>query len=539
MTGVSAIADILKSEGTEYLFCFPYHPLIDPATVAGIRPILGRMERTVINMADGYTRISNGRRIGVCCMQYGPGTENAFPGVAQAYADNVPILCLPGGAARSRHGSPPTFEAVPNYRGVTKWAATINAPERIPEMMRRAYTQLRMGRPGPVVVEIPDDVAKAEISDVRYTPVKPVRSAPDPQDVKEVARILLNAKNPMLHVGQGVLFAEACDELRTLAEMLQIPVMTTMPGKSAFPENHPLSLGSGGYAGTKMVRHFLDKADVVFGIGCSFTRTVFATPIPDGKVLIHATCDERDVNKDYDVAHALIGDAKLVLQQLIQEMSNVQCPMSNVQEEIKAVKESWLAEWMPKLTSDEVPINPYRVVWDLTNTVDKTQTIVTHDAGNPRDQMVPFFESRVPHGYLGWGKSTHLGASLGLAMGAKCAAPDKLVVNVMGDGALGMCGMDLETAAREQIPILTILLNNGALGGYEKYMPVATEKYRLKYLTGDYAKVADGLGVYAERVEKPEDVIPAIQRATQVTQSGRPALLEIITREDPTFSKYW
>jgi len=191
------------------------------------------------------------------------------------------------------------------------------------------------------------------------------------------------------------------------------------------------------------------------------------------------------------------------------------------------------------LTSDEVPINPYRVVWDLTNTVDKTRTIVTHDAGNPRDQMVPFFESHVPHGYLGWGKSTHLGASLGLAMGAKLAAPDKLVINVMGDGALGMCGMDLETAARERIPILTILLNNGALGGYEKYMPIATEKYRLKYLTGDYAQVADGLGVVAERVEKPQDIIPALQRAAQITHSGRPALLEMITREDPTFSKYW
>ncbi|MCS6860680.1 MAG: thiamine pyrophosphate-requiring protein [Abditibacteriales bacterium] len=539
MTGVTAIANILRSEGTEYLFCFPYHPLIDPATVAGIRPILGRMERTVINMADGYTRLSNGRRIGVCCMQYGPGTENAFPGVAQAYADNVPILCLPGGAARSRQGSPPTFEAVPNYRGVTKWAATINAPERIPEMMRRAFTYLRLGRPGPVVVEIPDDVAKATVGDIRYTPVKPVRTAADPQDINEAARLLLNAKSPVLHVGQGVLFADACEELRALAERLQIPVMTTLPGKSAFPENHPLALGSGGYAGTKMVQHFLDKADVVFGIGCSFTRTVFATPIPDGKVLIHATCDERDINKDYDVALALLGDAKLVLQQLLQATSHAQRPPSNVAEEIKAVKAEWLAEWMPRLTSDEVPINPYRVVWELTNTVDKTRTIVTHDAGNPRDQMVPFFESHVPHGYLGWGKSTHLGASLGLAMGAKLAAPEKLVINVMGDGALGMCGMDLETAARERIPILTIVLNNGALGGYEKYMPVATEKYRLKYLSGNYTQVAEGLGVVAERVEKPQDIRPALRRATAVVQSGRPALLEVITREDATFSKYW
>jgi acetolactate synthase-1/2/3 large subunit len=542
MTGVSAIANILKSEGVEYLFCFPYNPLIEAAAAAGIRPILGRMERTVVNMADGYSRVSNGRRIGVGCMQYGPGTENAFAGVAQAFADGVPILMLPGGAPRGKMGTPPTFEAVPNYRGVTKWVAQVNLPERIPEFLRRAFTQLRAGRPGPVMLEIPDDVAKAEVGDFNYKPVPRARATGDPQDIKEAARMLVNAKCPVLHVGQGVMYAEACDELRQLAELLNAPVMTTMPGKSAFPENHPLSIGSGGHTGTKMVGHFLQKADVVFGIGCSLSRTVFATPIPDGKVLIHNTLDERDLNKDYDVAQAVMGDAKLVLQRLIEEVGNGLRAVPNRSDptsEIKAVKEAWLAEWMPRLTSDEVPINPYRVVWDLMKAVDRAQTIVTHDSGNPRDQILPFYESLVPHGYIGWGKSTQLGYSLGLAMGAKLAASEKLVINFMGDAAFGMAGIDWETAARERIPILTLLINNGGMGGYEKYMPVATEKYRLKFLSGDYAKVADGLGVYAERIEKPNDIIPAIQRAVKVTQSGRPALLEIITREDATFSKYW
>ena len=191
---------------------------------------------------------------------------------------------------------------------------------------------------------------------------------------------------------------------------------------------------------------------------------------------------------------------------------------------------------MPKLTSNEVPINPYRVIWDLMNTVDRTKTMVTHDSGNPRDQMLPFYQSIIPHGYIGWGKSTQLGFGLGLIMGAKLAAPQNLAVNIMGDAAFGMAGMDFETAARERIPILTIILNNSALGNYKSYMPVSTERYGTPYLSGDYTKVAEGLGGYSERVEDPAEIIPAINRAQKEMEAEKPALLEIITREEGEFS---
>ena len=205
--------------------------------------------------------------------------------------------------------------------------------------------------------------------------------------------------------------------------------------------------------------------------------------------------------------------------------------------EVEAVKEEWLEQWMPKLTSDETPINPYRVIWDLMHTIDRKQAVVTHDSGSPRDQMTPFFEAISPRGFIGWGKSTQLGYSLGLAMGAKMAAPEKLAVNVMGDYAFGMVGLDIETAVREHIPILTIVLNNSAMGIYDvDRFPVANERYGTKYLTGNYAQVAEAMGGYNERVEAPEEVIPAIQRAKQVVASGQPALLEIITREERAFS---
>jgi acetolactate synthase-1/2/3 large subunit len=197
------------------------------------------------------------------------------------------------------------------------------------------------------------------------------------------------------------------------------------------------------------------------------------------------------------------------------------------------VRKPWKARWAPKLISDEIPLNPYRVIGDLMRLIDPANCIVTHDSGSPRDQLVPIYEAVTPRGYLGWGHSTQLGFSLGAAMGAKLAMPDKTVINLMGDAAFGMVGMELETAVREQIPILTVLLNNSAMGSYERYIPKAVARYRTKYLSGNYAEVARGLGAHAERVEKPQAISPALERALAVTRDGRPALLEFITREEP------
>src|SRR5262249_41418401 len=191
-----------------------------------------------------------------------------------------------------------------------------------------------------------------------------------------------------LHVGQGVLWAEAWDDLREFVELLQAPVMTTLPGKSAFPENHPLSVGTGGYSGTAPAGHFLQRADVVLGLGCSFTATVFGAPIPPGKVILHATNNEVDVNKDVSVDLALLGDARLVLGQLIEEWQRQGGRgAESAAEEISAVKRDWLAQWQPLLTSEEVPLNPYRVLYELMRGTDRTRTIITHDSGMPRDQL--------------------------------------------------------------------------------------------------------------------------------------------------------
>lgn len=548
MNAAAAIAHILKAEGVEYLFCFPINALIDECARLDIRPIVGRTERTLLNMADGYSRTSNGRRLGVAAVQHGPGAENAYAGVAQAFADGSPLLFLPGGNAATRVDLPPNFDSPASYRSITKWSARLNTPARVPAFMRRAFTLLRSGRPAPVLVEVPVDVAGMVTESFDYMPAPVLRTCADPATVKEAVRTLRRARRPMLHIGQGVLWAEAWDELREFAELLQAPVMTTLPGKSSFPENHPLSVGTGGFSGTAMAGHFLKEADVILGIGCSFTATVFGAPIPPGKVIIHATNNEADINKDVVADQALLGDAKLILHQLIDEMQAQGGRMAaSPAKEIAALKETWLSEWRHLLTSQEKPLNPYGIIHDLMGTVDRKRTIITHDSGTPRDQLAPFWETLIPRGFLGWGKSTQLGSSLGFALGAKLSAPNKLVIHFLGDTALGMCGMDLETAVRERIPILTILVNNGLMGGYGKHIPLATEKYRSRFLGGEYCKMAEALGVAVERVTEPSEIVPALQRAIRVTGysfehgagGGRPALVEFITREETRLSKPW
>jgi acetolactate synthase-1/2/3 large subunit len=543
MKGSDAVAEVLRREGVEFLACYPNQPLIEACAKAGIRPILCRQERVGMAIADGFSRTNNGKKIGVFSMQGGPGTENAFPGAAQAFSDNVPILIIPTGNATDRSFIPPNFNAVENYRHVTKWRAEISHAERIPELMRRAFYHLRTGKGGPVLLEVPRNVWTADIDRIDYAPVKGSRIAPDPADVAAVAAVLLKAENLVIHAGQGVMYAEATDQLVKLAELLQAPVMTTLPGKSAFPENHPLALGASAVSTTKAVSHFLLKSDVIFGIGTSFTRTPYGKTLPDGKIMVHSTVDPADIHKDYKCDHPLIGDAKLVLAALIEEIGRRSVGKGGrhnreIVEEVRRVKRGWLDEWMPQLTSNEVPINQYRVIWDLMHAVDRDNVILTHDAGSPRDQIVPFWESTVPRSYMGWGKSTQLGYGLGLTMGAKLARPDKLCINIMGDAAIGMTGMDIETAVRYRIGILTIVFNNGVMAIEKKTMPTANERFNAYVEGGDYRTVAAGLGAWSTRVEKPDAFLPALEEAIAATKTGRPALIDVIVKEGYDFSKH-
>jgi thiamine pyrophosphate-dependent acetolactate synthase large subunit-like protein len=545
MDGISAIAKILKSEGVEFIGCVPYQPLLEAAAREDIRPIIFRLESTGIHMVDGYSRVTNGKKLGVFMMQNGPGAENGFGGVAQAFSESVPILLLPAGMPRSKRGVHPNFYPTKSYETITKWSEEINTVERIPDLLRRAFTKLRSGRPGPVLLEIPQDIADGQINDKEvyaYLPPMQLKQSGDPSAIELAAQALLSASNLLLHAGQGVLYAEATQELIEISEFLQCPVMTTLPGKSAFPHNHPLHIGTGSPSTTSAVHHYLPQSDTVFGIGCSFTKTNFSVPIKGKKTFIHTTNDEDAINREFFTEFPILGDTKLVLQQLIAELHRTSKPKpvnNNLQEHIQKLHKQWLQSWEHKLTSSDKPLNPYRVIWDLMHTVDLDNTIITHESGSSREYLGPFWEARHPRSFIGWGKSTQLGYSLGLAMGAKLAEPDKLAINVMGDLAFSTVGIDIETAVRCKIPILTIIINNAYMSIYDdRRFPVAVEKYNIKSLSGEFSSMASSLGAYSEQITNPEGIIPAIKRGIEATQNGQPAVLEFMTKDEGEYSKF-
>ncbi len=539
----AAIAEILKREGVDVLFGYPRNRVLEQAAKAGLRTVIVRQERTGLHMADALSRLTRGRRMGVFCMQHGPGAENAYGGVAQAYSESVPVLVLPQGYARRLAHVPDNFNATLAMAHVAKHAEPLTAPAEVPHVLRRAFSLLRNGRPRPVVVELPHDLLLEEFpGPLSYEPVVRTRYAPDPDAVRQAAELLVGAKRPLVYAGQGVHWAEAYQELRELAELLAAPVCTSLAGKSCFDETHPLALGAGGAATPFPVRHFLDRADVIFGVGCSFSATSFGVAMPEGKTFVHATLDPSDLNKNVVAKAALIGDARLTLRMMIeacrQRLHGRQRDPVEVHAEVATVEREWLTVWMPVFRSDDVPLTPYRVLRDLYETVDVANTIITHDAGSPRDQLSPFWKARAPLSYLGWGKSTQLGYGLGLALGAKLACPDKLCINVWGDAAIGFTGMDFETAARERLPILSILLNNGCMASELDQMPVATERYRSTDISGDYAAFARALGGYGERVREPAEIVPALRRAIEQTERGIPALLEFITCKEQRASRH-
>lgn len=535
------IAATLKREGVEYLFCYPTNKLIDEAALLGIRPIVVRQERTGLHMADAYSRMNSGEKFGVFAMQYGPGAENAYGAVAQAYAESVPVLVVPMGYSQKMSGVDPNFSSALSMRDITKSAEALHHPAGISGALRRSISKLKNGRGGPVLIEVPADLWAAEVDEQPgYRRIDRHRSTAAGEDVARAVELIMSAKNPVIYAGQGIHYAKAWPELRELAELIPAPVATTLPGKSAFPEDHVLSLGSGGFSFPEPVKDFLEGSDLIIGLGCSFTETLFAVPMPHDPRVIHLTNETDHLNKDVSIELGLVGDAALTIRAivaLLREKGHKPAGREDLEQRIAAARERWLAKWLPHLTSDEVPISPYRVVWDLMAATRDEDTVITNDAGRPRDQLTPFWVSREPLSFIGWGKTTQLGYGLGLAMGAKLACPDKLCINVWGDAAIGFTGTDFETAVRERIPILSILFNNGGMATELKNIPNAVRLYGANAITGHYADMARSLGAYAERITDPSEIMPAIRRGIAQTKQGNPVLLEFITKQETLVSK--
>ncbi len=550
MNGIDYIAQILKQEGVEWMSCFPSNPLISAAARVGIRPIAFRHERGAVMAADGFSRISDRQRFGVVAVQSQAGAENAMGGLAQANADNIPMLMFVGGNSLDSISVRPNFSAAQQYQGWVKRVEAIYKPSQVADVMRRAFHALRNGTPGPVVVELTADVCSQEVPEAARTYKSPKihRQQPDAAEIEAAADALIAAKRPVIWAGQGVMFAGATAALRELAELTATPVFCTMPGKSAFDERHPLALGAGSGTTTGPANEWLTGSDVLLALGSSLTRTPYGQKIKPGKTLIHNTNNPDELNKDEAADIGLVGDTLLTIQALIacikEKTGGKGCGnRAEAEAAVAASKAKWMADWEAALSGDEEPISYYRVIRALNETLDLENSIVTHDAGAPRDSIVPFYTATAPHSYIGWGKTTHLGFGIPLMIGAKMAQPNKFCLNMMGDGAFGMSGTDIETAARSGAAITTLLLNNSAMATYSgptrgTIGEEARNVYGVSTMQGNYAQIAEGMGAVGIRVTKVAELAPALEQAKKLNAEGRTVLVEVMANVEERRSRF-
>jgi acetolactate synthase-1/2/3 large subunit len=535
---VNGFARILKSEGTPWVSCYPTSPVNNALGEEGMPILMMGEERFAVAVADSFSRVTNGKQIGVCTVMAGlnaAGIQMAFGAIAQAWEDSSPLLVIAEGlgVGASRHTH---FDMAEAFKPVTKWVGKVDRADLIPEYTRRAYTHLRSGRPGPVLLIIPRDLGEYDADEHPYTPVKGWRTGPDPDDVKTAIKTLLAAKDPLLYVGEGAVYADAAAELLQFAELAQVPVLTTLKAKGIFPENHPLSVGVRG----SHAEHFLKKCDVLFSIGSSLFPNRFSHSIPDAarKTIVQCTIDTLDINRSYETGCAVIGDARLTLQALTTELSARGARKKpEVLEEIRTAKAAFLAKFRPLMESNETPINPYRVFGDLMKVLDPKQSFVTADSGNTRDQTSTVYEAQIPRGYLGWGNVSTLGFSLAGAIAAKLAFPNRQCVHVTGDA--GVCYMmgNFEAVARYKIGITTIHINNGGYSGYGPgFWGGGHDPYTWQvsdHASACMSSMAKAVGFYGEDVSQPAEVIPALKRAFDENAKGRPAFLEFLCSHHP------
>jgi acetolactate synthase-1/2/3 large subunit len=542
----TGIARILKQEGIEWVSTFPVCKVNNALGREGVPMVMMRDDRYAVAVADATSRISGGAKIGVVTFQGGvnaAGLQVAYAGMAQAFEDGSPVLCItdgisPGDTENSQ------FDVTSSLKSVSKWYGHLDRPERLPEFMRRAFTLLRSGRPGPVVIAIPDADAQYDEMADPYIPVKGWKSAPDPEDVTAAVELLLKANDPLIYAGEGVIYAGASAELKAFAELVNAPVITTLKAKGAFPEDHPLFVGVRG----DQVDHYLNKCDLLFAIGSSLSPGRFSHGIPNAvnKTIVHCTIDELHVNKVYPTAQAVIGDARFTLQALTAEVSAKTSgngrPAGNVASEVKSARDSAMVQYKEAMASNDRPINPYRVYAGLMETLDPHNSFVTHESGNTRDQLSTVYDTLVPRGFLGWGNVSSLGFSLAATVAAKLSHPNKTCVAVTGEAGLGYMLGNLEVPLRQKLGITVVHVSNGGFAGYgpgfwgDGHDPFTHQV--LGYDDVDMSKVIGALGYHTERVTEPAEVVLALKRAFSANEQGQPAYIEFICSQYPIYGRW-
>lgn len=524
--GVRVVAGIWGQSATEISRAL--------ADIPGMKLFYGRQERVLVDICDGFARVSG--QPAAMFTDAGPAAANAMGGIVNSWGDSVPVLFFAAHNDRfdfARRGTK-ELPLVEVFGPVSKWSVVLADASQLEPMMRRAFMMLRAPRSGPVVIGLPDDVSRMSVTLDYQAVATPPRSGGSPADIDRAVTMLATSQRPYVYVGAGVLNAGGSAELVALAELLNLPVATTLNGKSAFPENHRLALGIGGFAqasySTLQAERCAADTDVVLTVGCGFKKHATRKPMQAAARHIQVDADQYELHKETRAELAILGDAKVVLAQMLEAAERLIPPAKRpLRTDYFKQIASWRAQWWelskPLLTSRERPINPFRVTYEFSRLVDPDKTIVLHDAGGSRGTTCQHYVATVPHSFVGFGVESAMGWSIGAAIGAKAAAPAKLVATFIGDEAFYETAIDLETSILCETPILVILLNNRE-DTLRKRGNVTLD--RARWSGGrNLADLCRALGAHAERVDDPEQVAAILERAIGIVQGGRTAVVEV------------
>jgi acetolactate synthase-1/2/3 large subunit len=536
-----ALTKILVQEGVKYIFGIPGShtcPLFDEADRAGIKLILTRHEQGAAYMADGYARVA--RQVGVCTGTVGPGATNLITGVAASFADGIPVLVITGmtpaaAAGRTAHQEATGIGRAPNqaelFRNVTKASLTAARATKIPELLRTAFRIALNGRFGPVNLTIPSDTFydKINFEDVDRSGYRVTRSNNvDLALVRQAVQIIAEAKHPLILAGQRSLFPDATRQLRELVEQSCIPVVTTLSAKGAFDEHHPLALGCLGLVGERSAEKYLrEVADVLIAVGENFEEWTSLSWDPDivrGKRLIHVDVDPLEIGKNYAVAVGIDGTIRRILSEIRNQLLDLEYAPTSAIEDVLALKKKWGYFDSPEMSSDAVPIKPQRAMRELREAL-PDDSIVFGDSGHTVRWIGRCFKSRTLCFHAA-NIFEPMGYGVAACIGGKLAAPDHPVVSICGDGSFLMNGMEISTAANYGIPVVWIILNDSRLNMVYHAQSVyyADRHVATTFRNPDYVKFAEAFDACGYRVEKPEEIKPAIAAALA---AGRPAIVDI------------
>ncbi|MEK6978075.1 MAG: acetolactate synthase large subunit [Candidatus Hydrothermarchaeota archaeon] len=531
MSGAKAITRALELEKVEVIFGIPGGstiPLYDAFYDSKMRKILMRHEQAAAHAADGYARA--GGKVGVCSATSGPGATNLVTGIASAYLDSYPIVALTGQVARFFIGKDAFQEAdtMGITMPITKHNFQLQSVEEIPSTIKMAFKIAKTGRPGPVLVDIPKDIQTKEADltfpeDIEIAGYRPTTHG-HPRQIKRAAEILLSARRPIILAGGGVIIANASKELHMLAELLGAPVATTLMGKGAFPEDHPMALGIIGMHGTKEGNHAINDADVILAVGCRFSdRTTGAINCfaPEAQI-VHVDVDPAEIGKNVRTDLPVVGDARQVLKELVKLVGEKAPKAKEWREKILEYKR----EFQPFLDHDDIPIKPQRVIKEIMSVL-KADDIVTTEVGQCQIWAGHYLRIRKAGTFITSGGLGTMGFGFPAAIGAKVAKPDVNVIDIAGDGSFLMNCQELATVVEEEIPVVAAIFNNRYLGMVRQWQELFYKKRYSSVNLGnspDFVKLAEAFGARGIRVERPGDIASAVREAFA---SGEPTVLDI------------